>query len=188
MPLFSFEVLWPDGSNLVADKRDVPSNVEVWGHLEVLAIQLRRHRDLQLRVKDADGSIVILSGILPIATIERCRRTTCPIKELLAAACELALARHACRYLFPKSPGLTCLIRFRSVRRSRTMRLASGHRPQRGRLGRRPEARRIGPAPKAAIGEDNLTCIRAKLAGTRCSLYSPLPPDPARASDLKRWR
>ena len=86
MPLFSFEVLWPDGSNLVADKRDVPSNVEVWGHLEVLAIQLRRHRDLQLRVKDADGSIVILSGIgVPIATIERCRRTTCPIKELLAS-------------------------------------------------------------------------------------------------------
>ena len=86
MPLFSFEVLGPDGSNLVADKRDLPSNAEVWGHLEVLAIQLRRHRDVQLCVKDSDGSIVILSGIgIPIATIERCRWTTCPIKELLAS-------------------------------------------------------------------------------------------------------
>ncbi len=35
MPLFSFEVLGPDGSNLVADKRDLPSSAEVWGHLEV---------------------------------------------------------------------------------------------------------------------------------------------------------
>ena len=86
MPLFSFEVLRPDGSSLVADKRDLPSNAEVWGHLEVLAIQLRRHRDVQLCVKDSDGSIVILSGIdIPIATIERCRRTTCPVKELLAS-------------------------------------------------------------------------------------------------------
>ncbi len=86
MPLFSFEVLRPDGSNLVADKRDLPSNAEVWGHLEVLAIQLRRHRDVQLCVKDSDGSIIILSGVgIPIATIEKCRWTTCPIKELLAS-------------------------------------------------------------------------------------------------------
>jgi len=86
MPLFSFEVLGPDGSNLVADKRDLPSSAEVWGHLEVLAIQLRRHRDVQLCVKDSDGSIIILSGVgIPIATIEKCRWTTCPIKELLAS-------------------------------------------------------------------------------------------------------
>ena len=90
MPLFSFEVLRPDGSNVVADERDLPSNAEIWGHLEVLAIQLRRHRDLQLRVKDLDGSIVVLSGIdIAIATIERCRRTTCPIKELLASGARI---------------------------------------------------------------------------------------------------
>ncbi|HKN27056.1 MAG TPA: hypothetical protein VJY34_03905 [Roseiarcus sp.] len=94
MPLFSFEVSRPDGSNLVADKRDLPSNTEAWGHLEVLAIQFRRHRDVQMCVRDSDGSIVILSGIaILIATIERCGRTMCPIKDLLASGarrCECA--------------------------------------------------------------------------------------------------
>jgi len=93
MPLFSFEVLRPDGSNLVSDKRVLPSNAEAWGYLEVLAVQLRRHRDVQLCVKDSDGSIVILSGIATlIATIERCGRTTCPIKDLLASGAR----RRAC--------------------------------------------------------------------------------------------
>jgi len=85
VPLYSFEVVRADGSNLVAAKRDLPSNADAWGHLEVLAIQLRHRRDVQLCVRDSDGSIVILSGIATvIATIEGCRRTACPIKDLLA--------------------------------------------------------------------------------------------------------
>jgi hypothetical protein len=86
VPLYSFEVVRPDGSNFVAAKCDLPSNADAWGHLEVLAIQLRHRRDVQLCVRDSDGSIVILSGIaLVIATIERCRQTACPIKDLLAS-------------------------------------------------------------------------------------------------------
>lgn len=92
MPLLSFEVLRPDGSNLVASKRDLPSIADAWGHLEVLAIQLRHRRDVQLCVRDSDGSIVILAGItVVIATIERCGRTGCPIKDLLASGARSCL-------------------------------------------------------------------------------------------------
>jgi hypothetical protein len=86
MPLFTFQVLWPDGRVLADDRRDLPSNAELWGNLEVIAIQLRRHRDLLLVVRDEDDGIVALTGIANvIVSIERCRHATCPIKDLLAA-------------------------------------------------------------------------------------------------------
>jgi hypothetical protein len=86
VPHYSFEVVRADGSSLVAAKRDLPSHADAWGHLEVLAIQLRHRRDVQLCVRDSDGSIVILSGIaIAIAAIERCGWTACPIKDLLAS-------------------------------------------------------------------------------------------------------
>jgi hypothetical protein len=85
MPLFTFEVLGPDDLLLVADKRDLPSSAEAWGHLEVLALQLRQHSEVRFRVKDPDGIAIILTGIAnPIASIERCRHVACPIKDLLA--------------------------------------------------------------------------------------------------------
>jgi hypothetical protein len=85
MPLFTFEVLGPDGFLLVADKRDLPGSAEAWGHLEVLALQLRQHNEVRLRVKDPEGTAIILTGIAnPIASIERCRNIGCPIKDLLA--------------------------------------------------------------------------------------------------------
>ena len=85
MPLFTFEVLGPDDLLLVADERDLPSSAEAWGHLEILALQLRRHGTLRLRVRDADGIAIILTGIAtPIASIERCRNIPCAIKDLLA--------------------------------------------------------------------------------------------------------
>jgi hypothetical protein len=85
MPLFTFEVLGPDDLLLVADKRDLPSGGEAWGHLEVLALQLRHHSEVRLRVKDPDGIAIILTGIAnPIASIERCGNVACPIKDMLA--------------------------------------------------------------------------------------------------------
>jgi hypothetical protein len=85
MPRFTFEVLGPDNLLLVADERDLPSSAEAWGHIEVLALQLRRHSQLRLRVKDQDGVAIILTGIAAsIASIERCRNVECPIKDLLA--------------------------------------------------------------------------------------------------------
>jgi len=85
MPLFTFEVLGSEGNLLAAGKRDLAGSGEVWGYLEVLAIQLRQRPDVRLRVRDADGAPIILTGIAnPIASIERCRKTTCPIKDLLA--------------------------------------------------------------------------------------------------------
>ena len=85
MTLFTFQVLQPDGSVLAGDRRDLPSNKEMWGHLEVIAIQLRGHRDLVLRVSDEDGGIVASSGIASvIESLKRCRKVRCPIKDLLA--------------------------------------------------------------------------------------------------------
>ena len=87
MPLYVFEVLRPDGGIVTTDERDLPESSEAWGHLEVLAIQLQHQNqsDLLLRVKDVDGVIVILTGVAgAIASVERCRQLTCPIKDLLA--------------------------------------------------------------------------------------------------------
>ena len=85
MPLFTFEALLTDGANIVADTRDLPSSAEAWGPLEVLAIQLRQRKEVLLRVKDKDGLNVILTRVAnAIVSIERCRKTTCPIKDLLA--------------------------------------------------------------------------------------------------------
>ena len=85
MPRFTFEVLGLDDLVLVADERELSSGSEAWGHLEVLALQLRWHRQLRLRVKDTDGVVIIRTGIVAsIASIERCRNVECPIKDLLA--------------------------------------------------------------------------------------------------------
>jgi hypothetical protein len=85
MPLFTFQVLWPGGRVLASDRRDLPSSAELWGHLEVIAIQLRRHKDLRLVVRDKHDEIVALTGIANVlVSLERCRQLTCPIKDLLA--------------------------------------------------------------------------------------------------------
>ena len=86
MTLFTFQVLQPDGSVLAGDRRDLLSNKEIWVHLEVVAIQLRGHRDLVLRVTDEDGRIVASAGIASvIESLKRCRNAGCPIKDLLAS-------------------------------------------------------------------------------------------------------
>ena len=90
MPLFTFEVVGPDDLTLVADERDLPSSAEAWGHLEVLALQLRSYDQVQLRVKDPDGVVIIRTGVATsIATIEVCRNAACPIKDLLAGRSDL---------------------------------------------------------------------------------------------------
>lgn len=85
MPLFTFQVLQPGGGVLADDRRDLPSSAELWGHLEVIAIQFRQHKELLLVVRDGDDGIVALTGIANvIVSLERCRRAICPIKDLLA--------------------------------------------------------------------------------------------------------
>jgi hypothetical protein len=85
MPQFKFQVLQPSRGILADDLRDLPSSAELWGHLEVIAIQFRKHKDLLLVVRNEDDGIVALTGIANvIVSLERCRRTTCPIKDLLA--------------------------------------------------------------------------------------------------------
>lgn len=86
MTLFTFQVLRPGGSVLAGDRRDLPSNQELWGHVEVIAIQLRGHRDLVLRVSDGDGGIVASVSIASvIESLKQCRKVACPIKDLLAS-------------------------------------------------------------------------------------------------------
>ena len=97
MTLFMFQVLQPDGSVLAGDRRDLLSNKEIWVHLEVIAIQLRGHRDLVLRVSDEDGGIVASSGIASVVeSLKRCRKVACPIKDLLASPDQEIGARATC--------------------------------------------------------------------------------------------
>jgi hypothetical protein len=85
MTLFTFQVLQPDGSILAGDQRDLPSSKELWGHLEVIAIQLRQRRDLLLVVRDEDDGIVALSGVASVIdSLKRCVKANCPVKDLLA--------------------------------------------------------------------------------------------------------
>ena len=89
MTLFTFEVLRRDGSILAGDQRDLADSKDLWGHLEVIAIQLRRHRDLLLLVRDKDHDIVALSGIASVIdSLERCPKAACPIKRLLEGSDE----------------------------------------------------------------------------------------------------
>jgi hypothetical protein len=85
MTLFKFQVLGRDGSIVARDQRDLPSSRELWGHLEVIAIQLQRHRDLLLLVRDEKDGIVAMSGVAAVIdSLEQCRKAGCPIKGLLA--------------------------------------------------------------------------------------------------------
>ena len=89
MTLFTFQVLRPDGSVLFSDRRELPSSRDLWGHLEVMAIQLRRHRDLRLIVRDTDEGIVAMSGIASVIdSLKLCRKAGCPIKDLLSGSVE----------------------------------------------------------------------------------------------------
>jgi hypothetical protein len=89
MTQYTFQVLRPDGSVLVGDRRELPSSRELWGHLEVMAIQLRLHRNLQLIVRDTDNGIVAMSGIASVIdSLKQCRKASCPIKDLLAGSVE----------------------------------------------------------------------------------------------------
>jgi hypothetical protein len=84
MTLFTFQVVRPDGSVLLGDQRELPSIKELWGHLEVMAIQLRRHRELQLIVKDLEEGIVAMSGVASVLdSLKLCRKAGCPMKDLL---------------------------------------------------------------------------------------------------------
>src|SRR5260370_5262466 len=108
MPLFTFQVLRPGGHVLADNRRDLPSSAELWGHLEVIAIQLRGHKDLLLVVRDEDDDIVALTGIANvIASLERCRQSTCPIKDLLAGRNERLCACPPCLVIpGPRNPRL----------------------------------------------------------------------------------
>ena len=87
--LFTFQVLRPDGSVLLGDRRELPSIRELWGHLEIMAIQLRRHRELQLIVRDTEDGIVAMSGVASVLdSLKLCRKAGCPIKDLLGGSVE----------------------------------------------------------------------------------------------------
>ena len=89
MTQFTFQVVRPDGSVLLGDRRELPSVKELWGHLEVMAIQLRRHRELQLIVRDTEDGIVAMSGVASVIDfLKLCRHVGCPIKERLAGSVE----------------------------------------------------------------------------------------------------
>jgi hypothetical protein len=85
MPLFTFEIARPGKAPVVAATMGLPDYKAVWCHVEALALKVGNQSGVSLRVRDAGGDIVILTGVgTALASIEKCRTTNCPLRQQLA--------------------------------------------------------------------------------------------------------
>ena len=83
MPLFSFEIAQPGKPAFVAQTQSLDDIAAAWCQVEALALAARNCPGAAIRVKNADGAIIILTGVATaLATIEKCRRPACPLKSM----------------------------------------------------------------------------------------------------------
>ncbi|WP_146030173.1 hypothetical protein [Methylocella silvestris] len=81
MALFTFEILYEDGSDAVT-VQELPSQKAAWCYVEFLATHLRTRSGARIRVKNAAGDLIIQAGAATaLASIEWCRDPTCPLKR-----------------------------------------------------------------------------------------------------------
>jgi hypothetical protein len=80
MPLFSFEIAQVGKPPFVAQTQWLDDLATAWRQVEALALAVRHFQGASIRVKNAEGGIVILTGVATaLATIEKCRRPNCPL-------------------------------------------------------------------------------------------------------------
>ena len=92
MPLFSFEIAQPGKPAFVAQTQSLDDIAAAWCQVEALALAARNCPGASIRVKNADGGIIILTGVATaLATIEKCRRPACPLKSMKGAQTFAAL-------------------------------------------------------------------------------------------------
>jgi hypothetical protein len=74
MTLFSFEVVRAGRPPLVVRTTDLDDPAAAWREVEIVALMMRNYPGASIRVKNAEGGIVILAGLATaLATAERCR-------------------------------------------------------------------------------------------------------------------
>jgi hypothetical protein len=94
MPLFSFEIAEVGKPPFVARTQSLPDIRAVWCKVEALALTIGNRDGASIRVKNAEGGIVILTGVATaLAMIEKCSRPDCPLKRRKSATGKLAPMR-----------------------------------------------------------------------------------------------
>lgn len=87
MPLFSFEIAEAGKQPFVAQTQSLPDIRAAWCKVEALALTIGNREGASIRVKNAEGGIVILTGVATaLAMIEKCSRPDCALKRGGAAA------------------------------------------------------------------------------------------------------
>jgi len=72
MPLFSFEIARVAKPPLFAQTQSLADMPAVWRQVEALAVAFRNYTGACIRVKNAEGGIIILTGVATaLATIEK---------------------------------------------------------------------------------------------------------------------
>jgi hypothetical protein len=83
MPLFSFEIAQVGKPPFVAQTQALDDIAAAWCQVEALALAARNWPGASIRVKNADGGIIILTGVATaLATLDKCRRPDCPLKNM----------------------------------------------------------------------------------------------------------
>jgi hypothetical protein len=99
MPLFSFEIAQGGKPPFVARTESLPDIRAAWCQVEALALTIGRRDGASIRVKNADGGIVILTGVATaLAMVEKCSRLDCPLKGRKGAAAKLSPMRTQSSY------------------------------------------------------------------------------------------
>jgi hypothetical protein len=94
MPLFSFEIAEVGKPPFVARTQSLPDIRAAWCQLEALALTIGNRDGASIRVKNADGGIVILTGVsTALAMIDKCSRPDCPLKRKNGSSAKLAPMR-----------------------------------------------------------------------------------------------
>ncbi|WP_294531882.1 hypothetical protein [uncultured Rhodoblastus sp.] len=80
MPVFSFEIAQEGKPPFLAQDQSLADISAAWCQVEALAVMAKDSRGSSIRVRNAEGHIIIFTGIATaLATIEKCRRPDCPL-------------------------------------------------------------------------------------------------------------
>ncbi len=79
--MFTFEITPAEGPT-VATVESLPNQKAAWCYVEFLATQLKTKTGARIRVRNADGEIIIQAGApTAVASIAWCHDLSCPLKR-----------------------------------------------------------------------------------------------------------
>ena len=85
MPLFSFDIAEAGKPPFLAHDQSLADIGATWCQVEALAVMAKDSRGAYIKVRNAEGRIIIFTGIATVlATIGRCRRPDCPLGNVKA--------------------------------------------------------------------------------------------------------